>query len=84
MKNPVDELMKDSRESIKKARSRGDLPSGGGGRRVWFTEDQFETINAAILAVRAVEDDMKISQGRAVELACLDFLSGVRETRGKQ
>ena len=84
MKDPVKELMKDSVASIKKARSRGDLPNSGGGRRVWFTEDQFETINAAILAVRAVEDDMKISQGRAVELACLDFLSGVRETRGKQ
>lgn len=78
MTDPIAELMKDSRASIEKARSRGELPRGKG-RAVWLTEEQFETVQAAINAVRAIEDDNKISEGRAIELACLDFLSGVQD-----
>jgi hypothetical protein len=69
--------MKDTRSSIDHSRKRGNLPTSGKGRTVYFTEEQFETIQAAINAVRVVEDDRKIPEGRAVELACLDFLSGV-------
>ncbi len=75
-KTELNRLMNDSNMSFHRARSAGKLPTGSG-RTVWFTEGEFETLRTAIRAVRIIEDDPNIREGRAVELCCLDFLSGV-------
>lgn len=53
-------------------------PGGLGGeavkRQITMTHEQFEIVTAAIQRVRERENDAEISDGRALELICADFL----------
>ena len=52
--------------------------SKAGMRNLQFTGDQWSLVEAAIAAVRRAEGTVFMSDGRAVELICADFLAGVK------
>lgn len=72
----IREMMNDNARDFESSRERGNLPRGSG-RTVWFTDAQLETVKRAVDAVRKIEGDTAIPEGRAIELACADFLAGV-------
>jgi hypothetical protein len=44
-------------------------------RSITMTHDQFEVVTRAITKLRAREEDPEITDGRALELICADFLA---------
>jgi len=51
---------------------------GGGGHVVKLTDDQWALIEQAVALVKQQADD-SVSDGRAIELICADYLAGVHE-----
>jgi hypothetical protein len=49
------------------------------GKSIKVTAEMRETINSAINIVKLQEGDAKMSEGRAIELICADWLSGSRD-----
>jgi hypothetical protein len=60
-----------------RARARGRMPNTAGGRTVWVTEEQYDTVIRAINHVRHSEEDRQMPEGVALELICGDYLAGV-------
>lgn len=61
----------------------GDLPNSEDGEKppagksLIVTNDQWEIMHRAISRVRDISDDQAITDGRALELICADYLAGV-------
>jgi hypothetical protein len=69
-------LTKSSNKHFQRARDRGRMPNTAGGRSLWVTEEQYETVIAAVRRVREVEEDKKMPEGVALEMIAADFLAG--------
>lgn len=77
MANPMLEKIKaNTRSSFQRARGQGRMPNTGVGRTVWCTEEQYETVIAAIRKIREDEGEKGMPEGLALEYICANFLAG--------
>lgn len=74
--DPMADLMSAQSAQNTRARERGTLPQSSDGRNVWFTPDQWSTVERAVAALRLGQEDPTIPESRALELICADALAG--------
>jgi hypothetical protein len=75
---PLERFKKRVSADVHRAQERGTLPRQVGGRTLWVTDQQFETVGAAIRRVRELESESKrtTTEGQALEMMAADFLAG--------